>query len=225
MFINRLFLQALAFLCFVSLHAGDKPLAVGILVYDGLTISEVTGALETYGMPAADGTHYFNVWLVGETKAAVTSHEGLRFLPNTTMAECPPLDVLVVPGSYNAAKSENNLAVRRFLQARAPAARYLTSHCAGAFVLGNASLLDGKRATTYVTGGPLLQKRFPAAAVQPESERFVVDGKLVTSNGALVSYEASLWVVRQLAGNAHADYVDQRLYLSRLKADTATPNR
>lgn len=216
---TRLMLPAI--LGCVLLHGADKPISVGILVYDGLTISEVTGALETYGMAAADGSQPFKVHLIAETKIAVTSHEGLQFQPTTTFSDCPPLDVIVVPGSYNAAKSENNAVVRRFLQKRAADARFVTSHCAGAFVLGNAGLLDGKRATTYLTGGTLLQQRFPKAKVQSDDHHFVVDGKLVTSNGALVSYEASLWVVRQLAGGAHADYVDQRLYLSRLQTTRA----
>ncbi len=200
----------------LSLQAGEKTKLVGVMVYDGLTISEVTAPLEVYGMADADGKPRFEVVLIGENKEPVTSHEGLRFFPDETFRSCPALDVLVVPGSYRPDRSEDNPLVHQFIRKQLKNVTYTTSHCAGAFVLGRAGVLDGRRVTTYASGEPLLQKKFPLARVTVGEENYVVDRGLVTSKGALVSYEASLWVVAQIAGRSHADYVASRLYLDRL---------
>ncbi|CAM2064145.1 DJ-1/PfpI family protein [Sulfidibacter corallicola] len=217
----RLLIPSLALLFLIQAHVAAAPLKVGVLVYDDLTISEITAPLEVYGMAGPNGERPFEVVLIGATKKPVKSHEGLRFFPEVTFDTCPPLDVLVVPGSMDASVGEKNPRVHAFLQKHSKKVAYVTSHCAGAFVLGNAGLLDGRRATTYLTGEKLLQQQFPKAKVQGQEINFVVDGNLVTSKGALVSYEASLWVVRQLAGDAHADYVNGRIYLSRLNKANA----
>lgn len=200
----------------LSLQAGEKLKLVGVMVYDGLTISEVTAPLEVYGMADADGKAQFKVVLIAENKNPVTSHEGLRFFPDETFASSPALDVLVVPGSYRPDRSEDNSLVHQFIRKQLKNVTYTTSHCAGAFVLGRAGVLNGRRVTTYATGEPLLQKKFPRARVVVGEENYVVDKGVVTSKGALVSYEASLWVVGQMAGQAHADYVAGKLYLDRL---------
>jgi alkylation response protein AidB-like acyl-CoA dehydrogenase len=78
-------------------------------------------------------------------------------------------------------------------------AKYVTSHCEGAFLLGAAGLLDGRQATTFPADQPELQKRYPSCKVKTD-QRIVIDGNVITSAGGLASYEASLYVVKQLFG-------------------------
>ena len=70
-------------------------------------------------------------------------------------------------------------------------------------MLGQAGLLDNKRATTFPADMETLQKRYPTCQVQA-GQRIVVEGNLITSPGGLASYEASLYVVERLFGKEQA---------------------
>jgi transcriptional regulator GlxA family with amidase domain len=96
-----------------------------------------------------------------------------------------------------------NIRVITWLQKTAREAKFITSHCEGAFVLGQAGLLDNKNATTFPVDTETLQKQYPTCRVQT-GQRLVVDGNVITSPGGLASYEASLYVVEQLFGKEQA---------------------
>src|SRR5438046_1386892 len=85
-------------------------------------------------------------------------------------------------------------------------ARFVTSHCWGAFTLARAGCLDEREATTFPTSIGDLGKKFPKVKAV-SGKRFVLSGKVVTSNGGLAAYEASLYVVEQLFGKETADSV------------------
>ena len=82
-------------------------------------------------------------------------------------------------------------------------AKLITSHCEGAFLLGQAGLLDNKQATTFHADTTALQQKYPTCRVQA-GQRVVVDGNLITSPGGLASYEAALYVVERLFGKEQA---------------------
>ncbi|MFQ5524725.1 MAG: DJ-1/PfpI family protein, partial [Thermoanaerobaculia bacterium] len=128
---------------------------------------------------------------------------------------------LVVPSATEMAPLTADPRLRDFIRDRARGASYVASHCAGAFLLGEAGLLEGRRVTTYPGGEADLAKRNPMATVT-ETE-IVVDGDLVTSSGAVVSYEASLSLLRAMTADAElVAAVRSELYLDRL---TASPRR
>jgi transcriptional regulator GlxA family with amidase domain len=103
-----------------------------------------------------------------------------------------------------------------YIKEQGTRARYLASHCAGAFLLGKAGLLDGRKATTYIGGAEPLQKMFPKARVEGD-KHVVVDGNLVTTVGGAVSYEGSLALLERIAGPTTADRVAAALYYFRWK--------
>jgi transcriptional regulator GlxA family with amidase domain len=114
------------------------------------------------------------------------------------------LDVLVVPSGAGSLETDlKNVRVITWLQKAAREAEFITSHCEGAFLLGQAGLLDNKNATTFPVDTETLQKQYPTCRVQT-GQRLVVDGNVITSPGGLASYEASLYVVEQLCGKEQA---------------------
>ncbi len=190
---------------------------IGIVIFDGFLTSEVTAPIEVFGMPAAEGMQSFEVVLVAEKMDAVKSHEGLQVQPDYTFETSPKLDVLVVPSSYNMQASEDNENVVGFVREQVDQVTYVASHCAGAFILGHAGFIDGKEVTTYVGGSELLQKKFPRAKVRDDKKYpVVIDGKFISSNGGLVSYEASLRLLELLAGKGQAEKVAEALALGQL---------
>ncbi len=178
-----------------------KPITVGILLLNKPFITEFAGPLDVYHHVPSEK---IKVWIISDTDQELVTYEGMPFRANYTIDNAPKLDVLVVPSGAGSLDADvKNVRVIAWLQQAAREAKFITSHCQGAFLLGQAGLLDHKDATTFPTNTDNLQNRYPACRVQGD-RRVVVDGNLITSPGGLASYEASLYVVEQLFGKDQA---------------------
>lgn len=197
-----------------------EPLRVGVVVFEGFLAGEVVAPVEVFAKASSQGPQRFEVLTVAPSGKPVRSHEGVLIQPHVTFASSPPLDILVVPSSMDTKSLLADRALVAFIKERGARARYLASHCAGAFLLGKAGLLDGKRATTYIGGAEPLQKMFPKARVEGD-KHVVVDGNLVTTIGGAVSYEGSLALLERVTGPATADRVADALYYFRWKEKKA----
>jgi transcriptional regulator GlxA family with amidase domain len=177
------------------------PITVGILLLDKPFITEFAGPHDVYHHVPAEK---IKVFIVSDTDKEQVTYEGMPFRANYTIANAPKIDVLVVPsGAGSLDADQKNVPVINWIKKAASEAKFITSHCQGAFLLGKAGLLDDKNATTFPTNTGDLQKQYPSCRVQGD-RRVVVDGNLITSPGGLASYEASLYVVEQLFGKEQA---------------------
>jgi transcriptional regulator GlxA family with amidase domain len=177
------------------------PIAVGILLLNKPFITEFAGPLDVYHHVPAEK---IKVFIVSDTDKEQVTYEGMPFRANYTIDNAPKVDVLVVPsGAGSLDADQKNVPVINWIKKAAGEAKFITSHCQGAFLLGKAGLLDNKEATTFTTNTEDLQKQYPSCRVQAD-RRVVVDGNLITSPGGLASYEASLYVVEQLFGKDQA---------------------
>jgi cyclohexyl-isocyanide hydratase len=118
---------------------------VGFVIFPGLTQLDLTAPLQVLARLPHSTTH-----IVAKSDAPVPSDCGLSLVPTHTFANCPALDLICIPGGVSGvigaiADQETVDFVRR--QARR--AKYVTSVCTGAFVLGVAGLLKGRRVTTH----------------------------------------------------------------------------
>src|SRR5436190_784423 len=120
------------------------PLEIGILVFPNVQQLDLTGPFEVFA--SLPGTRVRLVWKKCEP---LVSSTGLRLEPDTTFAACPPLDVICVPGGVGINPLLVDEDTLEFVRRQAASARYVTSVCTGALVLGAAGLLQGKRATTH----------------------------------------------------------------------------
>jgi transcriptional regulator GlxA family with amidase domain len=204
-----------------SLAFTAEPLRVGVVVFEGFLSSEVVAPMEVFAKATSEGAQPFEVVTIGARGKPVRSHEGLLIQPAATLANSPPLDILVVPSMMDMDRVLADQALVAFIKARGTQARYVASHCAGAFLLGKAGLLDGRRATTYIGGAESLQKAYPRARVEGDKQ-VVVDGRLVTSIGGAASYEGSLALLEAISGPKMADRVADALYYFRWKEKKAT---
>jgi cyclohexyl-isocyanide hydratase len=120
------------------------PLTIGFLLFPRLTQLDFTGPYEVMSrLPGAQ------VKLLWKEAGPVRADTGLTMLADTALAEAPQLDILCIPGGPGVAALMEDEEVLDFLRAQAPGARYVTSVCTGALVLGAAGLLRGIRATTH----------------------------------------------------------------------------
>jgi transcriptional regulator GlxA family with amidase domain len=181
--------------------AGQKN--IGILIFDGVFITEFSAPFDTYKHVGKE----LNVFTVAPKKGTVTTYEGVILQPDYAFGQEPKIDVLVVPSGIHSIDTDlENSAFIGWIQGKASSAEYVTSHCWGAFSLAKAGLLDGRECTTFPSSIDDLQKKFPKVQTRKD-QRFVVAGKTITSNGGLAAYEAALYVVEKLFGKEKADGV------------------
>jgi transcriptional regulator GlxA family with amidase domain len=178
-----------------------EPIMVGILLLNKPFITEFSGPLDVYHHVPGER---LKVFIESDTDKEQVTYEGMPFRANYIIDNAPKMDVLVVPcGAGSLGEDQQNVRVINWIKKAASEAKFITSHCQGAFLLGKAGLLDTKQATTFTANTEELQKQYPACRVQAD-RRVVVDGNLVTSPGGLASYEASLYAVEQLFGKEQA---------------------
>lgn len=166
-------------------------LHIGMLLFPRLTQLDLTGPFEVlHRVPGAQ------VHLVWKNEELVRADSGLAIKPTTTLADCPPLDVLFVPGGRGQIELTNDDDVLSFLSAQGRSARYVTSVCTGSLLLGAAELLDGYEATTHWAYLDFL----PAFGARPVRRRVVVDRNRITAGGVTAGIDFGLRVVAELAG-------------------------
>ena len=167
------------------------PLNVGLVLFPDLTQLDLTGPYEVFvRMPTT------KVHLVAASREPVRSEKGLTILPDATFDDVAPLDIICVPGGVGVNRMMEDEALLRFLRVHAQHARYVTSVCTGALLLGAAGLLRGYRATTHWLSLDLL----PLFGAQPVEERVVIDRNRITGGGVTAGIDFGLFVAAQVFG-------------------------
>lgn len=164
---------------------------IGFLLFPNITQLDLTGPFEVLSMMPGAQTH-----LVWKDTRPLRAGSGLILQPTDTFAECPPLDVICIPGGAGMNPLLTDDETLDFIRRQAAQARYVTSVCTGALVLGAAGLLRGKRAATH-----WMSMEFLAAfGAIPVDERVVVDGNVITGGGVTAGIDFGLRLVAEIAG-------------------------
>jgi cyclohexyl-isocyanide hydratase len=190
---------------------------IGFVMFPGMTQLDLTGPYEVLArLPGA------RMHLVWKTLDPVRSDLGLTILPTDSFETCPTLDLICVPGGPGINDLLTDETVLSFIRQQAWAARYVTSVCTGALVLGAAGLLQGKRATTHWMSHGLLAE-FGAIPVQA---RVVTDGRIVTGAGVTAGIDFGLTILAELVGRATAEVTELGLeYDPQPPFGTGSPER
>jgi cyclohexyl-isocyanide hydratase len=182
--------------------ANEPPIEIGILAFPNVQQLDLTGPYEVLASwPGA------RVRLIWKTLDPLLSSTKLMLKPDATFADCGQLGVICVPGGAGINPLLLDDETLAFLRRQAEGARYVTSVCTGALVLGAAGLLIGKRATTHWASLDLLA---PLGAA-PVRERYVRDGRLLTGGGVTAGIDFGLALLAELAGDATAEAVQLSL--------------
>jgi putative intracellular protease/amidase len=111
-----------------------RPITVGILLLNKPFITEFAGPLDVYHHVPAEK---INVFIVSDTDKEQVTYEGMPFRANYTIENAPKIDVLVVPSGAGSLDADlKNVRVIEWIKKAAREAKFITSHCQGAFLLG-----------------------------------------------------------------------------------------
>jgi transcriptional regulator GlxA family with amidase domain len=196
---------------------------VGIVVFNDIEVLDFCGPFEVFSATRLneekrlDEPSPFEVSLISESLSPVTTTGGMKVMPRYAFDNCPPIDILVVPGGWGTRKELNNPVLLDWLRKQAAEVETLTSVCTGSMLLGFAGLLDGLHATTHWRSLDWMRDSFPEVVVEYE-QHVVSDGNVFTSAGISAGIDMALKVVVRYYGEkiakAAATHMEYRFPVS-----------
>ena len=179
---------------------------VGILIFEDVEVLDFCGPFEVFSVTRrqrGEAKSPFEVFLVAETADVVHTRGGMQVVPHVTIQDCPPLDILLVPGGRGTRPLLHNKTILNWIREQATAVETLTSVCTGSLVLAQAGLLDGLTATTHWESLDMMAERFPQVTVNRD-QHWVEQGHVLTSAGISAGIDMALQVVARYEGEAVA---------------------
>jgi transcriptional regulator GlxA family with amidase domain len=178
---------------------------LAILIFDDVEVLDFCGPFEVFSVANRfRETPAFRVITVAERPEPVVTYGGLQVVPHFSIANCPPPDVLLVPGGQGTRREMHNAPIVNWISTAAPSAELVLSVCTGALLLGQAGLLDGLEATTHHGALDLLRQTASKTRVHSD-RRFVDNGRIICSAGIAAGIDMSLYVVGRLLGEDVAE--------------------
>lgn len=183
---------------------------IGIVLFPNFEDLDAIGPREALTMMAKFSGGDWQVVLISEDGGPVTSFLGTRYLVDHSYENCPPLDVILVPGGLGTRTEMKNPRHIDFVQRQGRQADWVTSVCTGALVLHQAGFLEGRRATTHWGSITELQNLGGNTTVVND-ERWVHDGNVITAAGVSAGIDMSLYLISLLKDPATAKRVQQMM--------------
>lgn len=186
--------------------------SVAVLVVDGIAPFELGVLCEVFGMDrSADGLPVYDFAVCGVKAGSIRTSAGFDLMVHHDLSRLAEADLVAVPAHAGAVSSspfpETALEALRAAHARGA---MVMSVCSGAFMLGAAGLLDGRRCTTHWMYSAELAKAYPAACLEPDV-LYVEDDGVFTSAGTAAGIDLCLHIVRACEGSAVANTIARRM--------------
>lgn len=182
-------------------------------IFPGVQALDVTGPVEVFSTAARLGAHEYEIETVSGGGSAIRTSSGLDLRPHASLPTSGgAIDTLIVPGGEGVRKAMEDTNLVRWIARTANQARRVASVCTGAFLLAEAGLLDGHRATTHWSACAALQRRYPTVLVE-DDPIFIREGRLWTSAGVTAGMDLALALLEEDAGNEAALAVARQLVM------------
>jgi len=177
----------------------SDPRQIAIVVFDGVEALDVTGPWEVLHTAAAMAGEPPGLLCLSSHGRDVRSSSGLSYAVDRSIDDLDHVDTLIVAGGLGVREALRDDALIAGIRRLAAEARRTAGVCTGAFLLAEAGLLDGRRATTHWARCEGLARRYPAVAVEPDPI-FIRDGSVLTSAGVTAGMDLALALVEEDLG-------------------------
>ncbi len=174
----------------------------GLLIFDDAEELDFVGPWEVFTTSALVRDSGDSAVLIAERTEPVRCSKGMRVLPDHTLDDHPPLDVLLVPGGSGTRREVSNRAVLDWIAKTGASAQWVTSVCTGSLLLHEAGPARGRRVATHFSFEDAMEARGAVTVVR--DARYVIDGKLATSQGVSAGIDLALWLIGNLHGREHS---------------------
>jgi len=181
-----------------------KKLNTAIFIFDDAEVLDFAGPFEVFSVTnELSGYSLLNVFTVAGEKKPVRARNGLSVNPDYSTSDAPGVDILIIPGGCGTRPLLLQPDILTWIRHTAQGAERVLSVCTGALLLGQVGLLDGIRSTTHHSAFEILAELAPNTEVV-RNERFVDNGKVITSAGISAGIDMSLHVVESFFGRETA---------------------
>ncbi|MGM0834035.1 DJ-1/PfpI family protein [Halomonas qinghailakensis] len=171
---------------------------IGIYIYDQAEVLDFSGPFEVFTTASrvSDEDAPFSVFLIAEKDGPVTARAGYQVLPNATIDNHPPIDVLIIVGGVHTGEMANEK-VKVWIADQAAIVQQVATVCTGIFLFANAQPGLKGRVTTHWDDQGDLRTQFPQLDVV-EDVRWVDDGGVISSGGISAGIDMCLHLVAKL---------------------------
>src|SRR5690242_20596827 len=180
-----------------------RPLPIWMVIFPDAQILDASGPVEVFSLANRLGRERgprYEVTVVAPEAGPVAPPSGAPLLAGPSLPPAArPAGTLLIAGGLGTRAAMRDARLVSWIRRTAPRARRVASVCSGAFLLGEAGLLDGRRATTHWAVCDALQRRYPTARVERDPI-FVRDGKVSTSAGVTAGMDLALELVEEDGG-------------------------
>jgi len=183
-------------------------IVIGILIFPQVEEMDFVAPFEVLSYINKIEANSTQVFLIAEKVELLQANNGMKIFPDYSFDTCPHLDVLVVPGGKGRLDAMNNPKIQEFVLKHSKQAQYIASVCTGAFILAEAGLLEGKKATTYHSAFSELQA-YNTTII--EKVKVVRDGNIITSAGVTSGLELGFYILKILFGSILAKEVANKI--------------
>jgi transcriptional regulator GlxA family with amidase domain len=196
--------------CRANIRGVPQPRRVVFLVFERFQSLDLTGPLEVFAL-ANDAGGAYALEIVSARGAPVRSSSGLTITPHGALPT-GAIDTLVIVGGRGVREAARDERLVKWVRAAAAQTRRVASVCTGAFLLAQAGLLDGRRATTHWAATAALQRSNAEIDVLTDPI-FVRDGNVYTSAGVTAGIDLALALLQEDHGPALAAEIAKQLVL------------
>jgi transcriptional regulator GlxA family with amidase domain len=186
---------------------------LALVLFPGVQSLDVSGPMDVFAEANAflPPEQQYRLVTIGTAPSPIRASNGQQLVADHTLSEAGTgYDIVLVAGGPQLSAEADNPALSAWLREVAGKVPRYGSICTGAYLLGRAGLLDGKRATTHWADASTLAAQFPLAQV--EHDRIHMrDGGLVTSAGVTAGIDLALALVAEDHGQAIALAAAKRL--------------
>ncbi|WP_131194557.1 GlxA family transcriptional regulator [Lichenihabitans psoromatis] len=196
-------------------RGGDVARTIGILAIEGTQLLDVSGPLDVFAEAnVQSGGAAYLLSVIATAPGPITCSSGVRLLPDVVYGDesAGTFDTLLVAGGPNLARRARDDKLMQWLRQATAAARRYGSVCTGAFLLADAGLLDGRRATTHWAVADSLAKRFPKVILEIDAIH-IRDSRLRTAAGVTAGLDLALALVEEDLGADIARRVASQLVM------------
>lgn len=179
-----------------------KNYTVGIYLFDDVEVLDFAGPFEVFSVTSQLNNYEpFKVFTISETGEEINAVNGLNVLPDFSFEDHPDIDVLIIPGGDGAKIEMNKQSVLDWVNSVNDHSTITMSVCGGARILAKAGLLDGLNSITHHDVIKEV-KNITSQTNILEGNRYVDEGKIMTSGGITAGIDLSLHIVEKLFGKS-----------------------
>jgi transcriptional regulator GlxA family with amidase domain len=186
-----------------QLAVKEEKISICFYLYDGVEVLDFAGPMEVFSYAG------FKIITVAKTKRPLLSQGILKIIPDYSIKDAPQTNVFAVFGGSDGVAA-NDPEVISWIKSRDKSTKSYFSVCTGAFILGNAGLLDHLTVTTFHKSITNLQKAVPTAKVL-NNVRYVDNGRVITTAGISAGIDGALHLVAKLRGKEVAIEVAKQM--------------